>query len=43
MVNFQSCFEKGLALFLGEQLSNLAAVLLDQLGGIHQGDAAIFG
>ena len=43
MVNFQTRFEQRLALFLGEQLGDLGGVFLDQLAGVHQRIAAIFG
>ena len=43
MVNFQTGFEQRLALFLGQQLGDLSGVFLDQLAGVHQRIAAIFG
>ena len=43
MMNFQTGFEQSLALLLGQQLGDLAAVFFDQLAGVHERVAAIFG
>jgi hypothetical protein len=43
MVNFQTGFKERFALFLGEQLSDLRCIFLDQLARVHQRSAAIFG
>ncbi len=42
-MNLQPGFEQRLALFLGEQLGDFRAVFFDQLAGVHQRVAAIFG